>query len=595
MLIKRLLIMLFVGAILLSACQTATPVPPTATVPPAPTSAAPVAEMIAVFELVAEDGSVTEFTLEDLMELPVTSGQAGIKSSTGKITAPETWSGVALKDLVAVLPGFDETMGVSVEADDGYAITFSYDQIMNGTFIQYDPGTGDELKSPVPLTAILAYELNDELLDANQSGNLRLAIVSDEPKQVTDGHWSVKFVTKVVVKSLGEEWFLQMDGAISETMDRATFESGASPNCHTASWTDDKAQEWRGIPLWLMVGRVDDEIIHEGPAYNDQLAEMGYTVDIISSDGYTVSIDSSRMTRNDNIIVAHLVNGNPLPEKYFPLRLVGSDLEKSEMAGMITKIVVHVEGMTAPAIEADLAIGGMVKSSLAFTEADLRSMDVVHITAEHPKKGSQEYEGVYLNALLEMAGIDTGATKLVLTASDEYSAEVPLADVSACADCLVAFTEEAGVLNLVMPGMATSAWIKDIVKIDVQGEAAVEIPADADLVINGLVATPMGFKEEDLRALEVVKITAEHPKKGPLDYEGVRLNTLLELVKLDPSAVKLVLTASDGFTAEIFVAEATACADCLVAFTEEAGVFNLAMPGLPSNTWMKDITKIEIQ
>ena len=125
-------------------------------------------------------------------------------------------------------------MGVSVEAEDGYAITFSYDQVMNGTFIQYDPGTGDELKAPVPLTVILAYDLNGEALDPKQSGNLRLAIVSEEPKQVTDGHWSVKFVNRVVVKSLGEEWFLELDGTIDETMDRATFESGASPNCHMA-------------------------------------------------------------------------------------------------------------------------------------------------------------------------------------------------------------------------------------------------------------------------------------------------------------------------------------------------------------------------
>ena len=36
------------------------------------------------------------------------------------------------------------------------------------------------------------------------------------------------------------------------------------------------------------------------------------------------------------------MNGNPLPEKYFPLRLVGSDLAKNEMTGMIEKIMVHV-------------------------------------------------------------------------------------------------------------------------------------------------------------------------------------------------------------------------------------------------------------
>ena len=77
--------------------------------------------------------------------------------------------------------------------------------------------------------------------------------------------------------------------------------------------------------------------------------------------------------------------------------------------------------------------------------------------------------------------------------------------------------------------------------------------------------------EADLRALEVVKITAEHPKKGPQDYEGVRLSTLLDLAKVKPEATKLVITASDGFTAEVFLAEVQAIPDCLVAFTDETG------------------------
>ena len=617
---RRLFTLLFIGTLLFAACQpaatpapTATLPPPTQTsIPPSPTPLPPTpteVPAVPVLELVDVDGASTAFTLAEIKTLPVTTGAAGIKSSTGKITLPETWTGVALKDLVELLPAFDDTMGLSVEADDGYSITYSFDQVMNGTFIQYDPGTGEELKTPAPLTAILAYELNGEPLDPDRSGNLRLAIVSDEPKQVTDGHWSVKFVTKVVVRSLGEEWFLQLDGAISETMDRATFESGASPNCHMVTWTDDKAQEWVGLPLWLLVGRVDDEVKHEGPAFHDALAALGYTVDVVSSDGYTVSFESARMARNDNILVAHLVNGNPLPDQYFPLRLVGSDLEKSEMAGMITQIVVHVEGMTPPPLEGDLAISGLVANPVAFIEADLRKMEVVQLTAEHPKKGAQDYAGVRLNSLLSMAGVDPAATTLRLVAGDAYSTTVPLADVTACADCLVAFTDEPNVLNLVMPGMSSGAWIKDIVRIEVLGEAggaapaaaapasgtSFEVPADADLGIGGLVANTLIYQEADLRLLEVAAISAEHPKKGTQSYEGVRLSTLLALAEVDAAAKKLVFTASDGFTAEVFLAEVTACADCMVAFSDESGVLYLVMPGLPSNTWIKDIVKIEIQ
>jgi hypothetical protein len=489
---KRFILLFVIGLMFLSACQgaapTATPLPPTATavpptatpVPPTPTPAPPVLEIVGV------DGTVHSFTMDELKALPVTEGQAGIKSSTGKITLPVSFKGVALKDLVATLGGFDATMGLNLVANDGYAITFSYDQVTNGTFISYDPGTGDELKSPLPLTAVLAYEMDGKPLDTTKDGNLRLVIISDEPKQVTDGHWSVKWVTKLEVKSVGQSWELHLEGAINELMDRATFESGASPNCHGVTWTDDKAQEWVGIPLWLLVGRVDDDVKHEGPAFNDALVEVGYTVDVVASDGYTVSFDSTRISHNNNILVAHLVNGNPLPEKYFPLRLVGSDLQKNEMVGMIAKIIVHVPAapiptatveptptVTAtvpltPALGADLTITGLVENELSLSEADLRAMGVVKITAEHPKKGPQDYEGVRLSELLDLAKVKPGAVKLVIVASDGYTAEVFLTEVQACTDCLIAFTDTAGKFNIVMPGLPSSLWIKEVVKIEVQ-------------------------------------------------------------------------------------------------------------------------------
>ncbi len=114
----------------------------------------------------------------------------------------------------------------------------------------------------------------------------------------------------------------------------------------------------------------------------------------------------------------------------------------------------------------------MVNQELALTAADLQAMEVVTLTAEHPKNGPAEYTGVRLNAVLDKAGVTDGAGLLVLTASDGYSAEVPLADVQACADCLIAI--DGSVLNMVMPGMSSKAWVKDVVKIDLAGVAVAE-------------------------------------------------------------------------------------------------------------------------
>ena len=172
------------------------------------------------------------------------------------------------------------------------------------------------------------------------------------------------------------------------------------------------------------------------------------------------------------------------PRKYFPLRLVGSELSKKELVAAISEIVLNLDGVPftpaptqapeatqapPPATgDADLLITGMVENEIALAEAGLRELEVVQITAEHPKKGNQDYEGVLLSLLLEQAVVKDGAAKLVLTAGDGYSAEVALADVQACTDCMVSFTDTPGELFLVMPGLPSNTWIKDIVQIEVQ-------------------------------------------------------------------------------------------------------------------------------
>jgi tungstate transport system substrate-binding protein len=117
---------------------------------------------------------------------------------------------------------------------------------------------------------------------------------------------------------------------------------------------------------------------------------------------------------------------------------------------------------------------------------------------------------------------------------------------------------------------------------------------DVALTITGLVEKELALKMSDLKSMEVVKLEVEHPKKGKTPYEGVRLNTLLSQIKVKPEAKKLVLIASDGFTAEVALADVLKCADCLIAFGD-GGKLHAAMPGMESNAWVKDVIKIEIK
>jgi hypothetical protein len=429
-----------------------------------------------VFELAGTTG-IQSFTMEQLQALPATEGQGGFMSSTGMITIPALYRGVALKDLAPLLGiDFDESMGMTLTAEDGYSMTFSYDQVVNGAFTAYDPATGSELPEHDLLTAIIAYARDGVPLDPKEDGALRVQVVSVTNNQVVDGHWTIKWVAKAEVMSVGADWNLDLEGALTDTVDRASFQSCSAPSCHAATWEDESAQPWTGVPLWRLVGQVDDAIDHGDDGYNEALAAAGYQVDLVASDGYTVSFDSQSIQGNDEILLAYLVNEGELPEKYFPLRLVGLDLDKSQMVGQVAKIIVHVAALPEPtaeteplaAAEGSVVITGRVGNELSLTEDALRAMGPVTIQAEDPKNGMQEYEGVRLAALLQIAQVQPEATKLVFTASDGYSAEIDLATLRGCADCILAFGEMPGCFWTVMPGQASALWIKEVTKIEVQ-------------------------------------------------------------------------------------------------------------------------------
>ena len=117
---------------------------------------------------------------------------------------------------------------------------------------------------------------------------------------------------------------------------------------------------------------------------------------------------------------------------------------------------------------------------------------------------------------------------------------------------------------------------------------------DVALTVTGLVEKELKLTMEAIKAIGVVKATLEHPKKGKTDYEGVKLNALLGQAKVKPEAKKIVLIASDGFTAEATLDAVSKCADCMMAFGD-GGKIHAAMPGMESNAWVKDVVKIEVK
>ncbi len=121
---------------------------------------------------------------------------------------------------------------------------------------------------------------------------------------------------------------------------------------------------------------------------------------------------------------------------------------------------------TEPAAAGALSITGAIPAPIEMTLDDVKALGLVKKTVEHPKKGPTEYEGVLMSALLEKIGA-TGATSLKLTASDGYSAEIAIADITSSPDSMFEVDAD-GKLNAVLPSLSTQSWVGDTIAIEVK-------------------------------------------------------------------------------------------------------------------------------
>jgi DMSO/TMAO reductase YedYZ molybdopterin-dependent catalytic subunit len=143
--------------------------------------------------------------------------------------------------------------------------------------------------------------------------------------------------------SVPADWPLLLDGTQSYSMNEAQFQEGALH--HPASYSD-ASGSWTGMALWRLAGWVDGDIQHGSGAFNDALADTGYTIKVSSADGSYQIFNSATIKRNDDIILANRLNGAPLPatdplnpgQRWYPLRIVGPGLQNGQQSGAIVKI-----------------------------------------------------------------------------------------------------------------------------------------------------------------------------------------------------------------------------------------------------------------
>ncbi len=122
------------------------------------------------------------------------------------------------------------------------------------------------------------------------------------------------------------------------------------------------------------------------------------------------------------------------------------------------------------------------------------------------------------------------------------------------------------------------------------GEASVE----GDFIITGLVKNPMGWLEDDIRAMDTTDAVSQNKEGVDETYTGVLIATLLNMAEPKNDATTLVLVADDGYSVEVPLADVLACTNCILSFRTNGG-FSSVLPGFAKNTNVKGIVEIQVK
>ncbi len=293
-------------------------------------------------QLVAGDKAVT-LSIDDLKSMPSATGRASFKKTTGAIEGPFTYKGVYISDLLAAVGGMSPTQAIRVTARDGYAMTYTHAQV-EGNVLTYD-ADGEVLRVG-GVAMMLAYEADD-----GSPGKLpRIVLVGKggaAEAPITDGHYWTKQVARIEAVAGVQDWEITLDGLEHVVLDRSTFESAAScpktPHPAVMWETTDKEGNkvvYEGVPLWVMISMVDGGDEEDGHyRFNDDLARSGYTVRVVSRDGFSAELESALVARNSGVMLAFKKDASPLSEGDGPLMLAGKDLpSRKYMVKQIAKI-----------------------------------------------------------------------------------------------------------------------------------------------------------------------------------------------------------------------------------------------------------------
>ncbi len=286
--------------------------------------------------------------------------------------------GTRIRDLCELVGGMGAGTEIVLVAKDGYETRLPYSSIYTDPAVQARQGD-----------AILAWWADGQYVPDYADG-MRVLFTPDGDnvygqwdmhETLPENYWhyyygdgvmypscaglAAKWITEIEIYSVPEgDWTLELDGrdigGIEYDVSKTYFEQALACQFganHKATYTDAQERVWEGMPLWFLVGFVDDDDQHSDNAFNDQLAENGYQVVITAADNTSVTINSADIIRSSDYIIANSLNGETIPEtdSNWPLRLVGPAVTGGNSIKQIVKIeLISSTSAAPPALNADI-------------------------------------------------------------------------------------------------------------------------------------------------------------------------------------------------------------------------------------------------
>ncbi|MBN2050443.1 MAG: molybdopterin-dependent oxidoreductase [Spirochaetales bacterium] len=260
------------------------------------------------------NGEGFSYTLEDLEASPYYLEDMGSYTTSAGTTYTHRYGGVRFADLLSSYVKIEDDTTITVQAMDGYEMTYNGAQITD---------TSDGVW-------ILAFKADGEYLPLDP-GYIRTVKVGPGTPNI-EGHSSARMVKKILVSAEPYRDFnLTMEGLINDVLDRQTVQAGISCHKTEVQYYNKKSDEviaYQGIPLWCLMAWSDDPDYapHKQDksilSYNAEAAEAGYSVVITASDGFSVTLDSRELHKNDQVILAMYREGKELAGDEWPLILV---------------------------------------------------------------------------------------------------------------------------------------------------------------------------------------------------------------------------------------------------------------------------------